>query len=104
RTAAASAASATPQAVLLVLSPEVAHRGHDHPAGGVAEAAEAAAVLETVLDRVQDLEVDGAPLAGQDACVRANRPVAVDAAGGALPARFVRIELEQPGGRLHHAV
>src|SRR2546429_5752572 len=84
------------QAVLLVLLAEVAHRGHDHPAGRVPEAAEPAAVLQAVLDPVQDLQVDGAALVGQDASVGADRPVAADPAGGALPARLVGVEPEQP--------
>src|SRR5919202_5103824 len=92
------------QAVLLVLRAEVPHRGVDHPAGRVAQAAEAAPVLQALLDPVEDLQVDGAALAGEDAVVRPQRPVAADAAGSALAAGLVGVELEQAAGGLDHAV
>src|SRR5215831_11249005 len=92
------------QGVLLVLVAEVPHRGHDHPARRVAQAAEAASELQALLDAVQDLQVDRAAVAAQDALERAHGPVAAHAARRALAARLVRIEAEQPVGRLHHAV
>src|SRR5262245_38554610 len=92
------------QRVLLVLLAEVLHRRHDHPARGAAQAAQAAPVLEALLDAVQDLHVDRAALPAQDALVRAHRPVAADAARRALAARLVGIEPEQPVRGPHHAV
>src|SRR5262245_23290124 len=92
------------QRVLLVLVAEVLHRRHDHPARGVAQAAQAAPVLEALLDAVQDLEVDRAALAAQDAFERADGPVAADAARRALAARLARVEPQEPVRRLHHAV
>src|SRR5215831_15246265 len=91
------------QGVLLVLIAEVLHRRHDHPARRVAQTAQAAPELEALLDAVQDLQVDRAALTGQNALERAHRPVAADAARGALAARLVRVEAEQPVRGAHHA-
>src|SRR5215472_9475353 len=83
------------QRVLLVLVAEMPHRRHDHPARGVAQAAQAAAVLEALLDAVQDLQIHRAALAGEDPLERANGPVATHAARRALAARLVGVEAEQ---------
>src|SRR5207247_5774576 len=90
--------------VLLVLAAEPLHRGHDHPARRVAEAAQAATALQALLDAVQDLQVDLAAGAGQDAIEGPHRPVAADAAGRALAARLVRVEAQAPVARAHDAV
>src|SRR6266851_4320452 len=74
------------QAVLLVFVVEVPHRRFDHPAGGVAEAAQAAAVLQAVRDALEDAELDLGALAGKDAFVRTDGPVAADATRRALAA------------------
>src|SRR5438270_12449668 len=76
-------------AVLIVLAVEVPHRRVDHPAGGVAEAAQAAAVLQRVGDLAQVLQLDGTALVGEDPLVHAHCPVAADATRSALAARFV---------------
>src|SRR5215467_8704172 len=81
-----------PQHVLLVLVAEVLHRRHDHPAGRVAQAAEAPAVLQALLNAVENLQVHHGAVARQDALVRAHGPVAADAAGRALPARLAGVE------------
>src|ERR1700682_6698881 len=72
-----------PQAVVFVLRVEVAHRGLDHPAGGVAQAAQAAPVLQPIGDALEDAELELRALVGKDAVVCAHRPVAADAAWGA---------------------
>src|SRR5439155_25932502 len=64
------------QGVVLVLLPEVAEGGVDHPAGGVAETAQAAAVLQAVRDALQRVEVDLRPLVGQHPLVGSHRPIA----------------------------
>src|SRR5579859_3826043 len=69
-----------PQAELLVFPAEVAKRRVDHPARGVAESAQAPAVLQTVRDALQDAELDLRPLSGQDLFVDPHRPVAADPA------------------------
>src|SRR5260370_42213504 len=74
------------QAVLLVFVFEVPHRRLDHPTGGIAQPAEAAAVLKAVRDPPEDPGPDLRALAGQDSVVRAHRPVAADAAWRALAA------------------
>src|SRR5579884_3225904 len=63
------------QGVRLVLVAEVSHRGHDHPTRRVPQAAEATAVLQRVLDVVQDLQVGRRPLATADALEGALGPV-----------------------------
>src|SRR5260370_32624332 len=72
------------QAVLLVLVVEVPHRRFDHPAGRVAEATQTAAVLQAVRHALEDAELDLGALAREDAFVRADGPVAADAAWRAL--------------------
>src|ERR1041384_5826828 len=77
------------EAVLLVLVVEVPHRRIGDPPGGVAEAAEAAAVLQRVRPLAQVLQLDLAALVRKDALVHAHGPVAADAARRALAARLV---------------
>src|SRR4029077_16053503 len=67
------------QGVLLVLVVEVPHRRFDHPSGRVAEATQAAPVLQPVRHALEDSELDLRALAGEDSLVRADRPVAADA-------------------------
>src|ERR1700731_4723737 len=74
------------QAVVFVLVVKVAHGRLDHPAGRVAEAAEAAPVLQSVRHPLQDSELELRSLVRQDAVVGAHRPVAADAAGRAFAA------------------
>src|ERR1700682_5969079 len=93
-----------PQAVVFVLRVEVAHRGLDHPARGVAQAAQASPVLEPVRNALQESELELRPLIREDAVVGANRPVGADAAGRALAARLEGVEPQQSGGCLHDAV
>src|SRR5712692_2497779 len=85
-----------PERVVFVLAVEVAERGVDDPAGRVAKAAQAAAVLQSVGDAAEAVELDLRPLVGQDALVHPHRPVAADAARRALAAGLVRVELQQP--------
>src|SRR5215510_15639294 len=92
------------QDVVLVLVAEVAQSGVDDPAAGVAEAAQTPAVLQPVGDALQDVELDLRALVGKDALVGAHRPVLADAAGRALAARLVGVELEQAVGRFDDAV
>src|SRR5690242_14471231 len=73
-----------PQRVVFVLAVEVAERGVDDPACRVAEAAQAAPVLQRVRDPAEVVELDLRTLVGQDALVHAHRPVASDAARRAL--------------------
>src|ERR1700674_1129440 len=54
------------EAVLLVFVAEVVHRRLDDPARGVAEAAQAAAALQLLLDAVQECELDLRTFVGQD--------------------------------------
>src|SRR5581483_2589723 len=84
------------EAVLLVLVVEVPHRRVDNPAGGVAEAAQAAAVLQRVRHLPQVLQLDLAALVRKDALVHPHGPIAADATRRALAARLVCVELEQP--------
>src|SRR5690242_7543338 len=93
-----------PQRVVLVLAAEVAERGIDDPARGVAETAEAASVLERVGNLAQVGELDLGALVREDALVHAHRPVAADATWRALAARLVCVELQEPVGRLDDAV
>src|SRR5487761_751064 len=93
-----------PEAVVLVLVVEMPHRRLDHPAGGVAQAAQASAVLQTVGDALEDAELELGSFVRQDAFVCPDRPVAADATGGALAARLERVEAQQPCGRLDDAV
>src|SRR5205823_9595730 len=65
-----------PEGVVFVLLPEVAQRGVDHPARGVAQAAQAAPVLEAVRHALQGVELGLRALAGEDTLVGAYRPVA----------------------------
>src|ERR1700676_4830773 len=80
------------QAVVFVLVVEVAHRRLDHPAGRVAQTAEAATILQTVRDSFEDAELELRSLVRQDAVVGAHRPVAADAAGRAFAAGLVGVE------------
>src|SRR6266508_2275135 len=82
-----------PQRVVLVLLAEVPEGEADDPARGVAQAAEAAPILQTVGDPQQRVDLDLRTLVGEDPLVRAYGPVAADAAGRALAARLVGIEL-----------
>src|SRR2546430_1477758 len=75
-----------PQGMVLVFLTEVAERRVDDPARGVAQAAQAAPVLETVRHALQRVELDLRPLIGQDPLVRAHRPVAADPARRAFAA------------------
>src|SRR6266581_1641720 len=93
-----------PQGVVLVFLAEVAERRVDHPTGGVAQAAQAPAVLEAVRHALQSVELDLRPLVGQDALVRAHRPVTTDATRRAFSARLIGIELEQAVGGPNDAV
>src|SRR2546427_7426769 len=93
-----------PETVVLVLLAEVADGGVDPPAGRIAEAAQAPAVLQPVRDADQRIELDLRALPGQDAPVGAHRPFAADAAWRALATRLVGVELEQPVRGLHDAV
>src|SRR5713226_5231445 len=83
------------EAVLLVLVVEVPHRRFDHPAGRVAEAAQAAAVLQAFRHAFEDAELDLRALAGEDAFVRADGPIAADATGRALAAGLEGVEAQQ---------
>src|ERR1700682_148824 len=74
------------EGVVFVLVPERAEGRVDDPAGGVAEAAQAPSVLQAVRHALEDAEVDLRALVGEDALVGAHRPVAADAARGALSA------------------
>src|SRR5215467_7885579 len=83
-----------PQCVVFVLAAEMTERRIDHPAGRVAQAAEAAAVLERVGHLAKVVQLDLRPFVGEDPLVHAHRPVATDAARRALAARLVGVELE----------
>src|ERR1700736_6510199 len=91
------------QAVLLVLLSEARHRPLDDPAGGVAEAAEAAAAGQALLDPVEECQIGGAAVAREHPLVGPHGPVPADPAGGALAARLVGVELHQAVGHLHNA-
>src|SRR6202162_4138539 len=93
-----------PQAVVLVLVVEVAHRRLDHPARRVAQPTQAAPVLQPVGDSLEDAELELRSLVGKDPVVGSHRPVATDAARGAFAAGLVRVEAQEPGGGLDHAV
>src|SRR6266446_3957764 len=69
-----------PEGVVLVLLAEVAQGGVDHPPTRVAEAAQAAAVLQPIGDPLQGVEVELRPLVGKDALVGSHSPVLADAA------------------------
>src|SRR5689334_13431419 len=58
-----------PQGVVLVLLAEVSQRGVDYPAARVTQAAEAAAVLESIGDALQDVEVHLRACVVEDALV-----------------------------------
>src|SRR5207245_10077954 len=68
-----------PESVVLVLLAEVADGGVDHPAGRIAEAAQAPAVLQAVGDGDQRIGLDLGGLPGQDALLTRHRPIAADA-------------------------
>src|SRR3979411_2372218 len=91
-----------PQAVVFVLLAEVAHRRLDDPAGRVAQAAQAASVLQAVGDALEDAALQPRPFVGQDAVVRPHGPVATDAAWRALAARLECVEAQQARGRFDH--
>src|SRR5215472_14247763 len=78
--------------VVLVLVAEMAERGVDHPSAGVAETAQAAAVLETVGNSLQDVDLHLRALVGKDALVGPHGPVLADPARRALAARLVGVE------------
>src|SRR6266851_5969268 len=93
-----------PQAVVFVLVVKVAHRRFDDPAGGVAQPAKAASVLQPIRYALQDAELQLRPLVREDAVVGAHRPVAADAARRALAARLEGVEAQEPRGRFDHTV
>src|ERR1700682_307896 len=93
-----------PEAVVLVLVVEMPHGRLDDPAGGVAQAAQAPAVLQAIGDTLEDPELELGSLVRQDAFVCPNRPVAADATWGAFAARLEGVEAQQPRGRLDDAV
>src|SRR5579859_5084067 len=88
------------EAVLLVLATELGHGRLDHPAGGVAQAAQAPPALQALLHPVEQVHLDLAALPGEDALEGPHRPVGADAARRALAARLVGVEAHQPAGRL----
>src|SRR5205823_2642811 len=92
------------EAVVLVLLAEVADGRVDDPAGRVAEAAQAPAVLQAVRHTDERAELDLRALVGEDPLVGPHRPVAADPARRALAARLVGVELEQPVRRLDDAM
>src|SRR5260370_5317953 len=69
-----------PKGVVLVLLAEMAHRRVDDPPTGVAESAEAAAVLEPIGDPLQEVELDLRAFVGEDALVGPHRPVLAEPA------------------------
>src|SRR5437773_12314082 len=93
-----------PERVVLVLAVEVAESRVDDPARRITEPAEAAAVLQRVRDAAEVVQLNLRPVVAEDALVHAHRPVAPDAAGRALAARLVGVELEKPVRRPHDAV
>src|SRR5487761_706610 len=68
------------EAVVLVLVVEVTHGGFDDPAGCVAQAAQAAPVLQAIGDSLEDAELELRSLVRKDKVVSPHRPVAADAA------------------------
>src|SRR5437879_12314445 len=80
-----------PEGVVLVFRAEVAERRVDHPTRGIAQAAQAPAVLEAVRNTLQGVELDLRALIGQDALIRTHRPIAADATRPAFAARLARI-------------
>src|SRR5437773_7100232 len=74
------------QGVVLVFVAEVPERGVDHPSRRVAQATEAAAVLQPVRDPEQRVDLDLRTLVGEDALVGPDGPVASDQARGAFAA------------------
>src|SRR5438034_7969315 len=75
-----------PERVILVLLPEVPEGRVDHPARGVAKAAETAAVLQAIRNAQKSVDLDLRSLVGKDPLVRPHRPVAADAAWRAFAA------------------
>src|SRR2546428_13041129 len=63
-----------PESVVLVLLAEVADGGVDHPAGPIAEAAQAPAVLQPLPDAGHAIELDLRALPRPDALLSSNRP------------------------------
>src|SRR5438309_1973191 len=92
------------EAVLLVLVVEVTHRRLDHPTSRVAKSTQAAAVLQAVRHAFENSELDLRALAGEDAVVRAHRPVAADAARCALAAGLEGVKAQQPRRGFDNAV
>src|SRR5438105_5164478 len=92
-----------PERVVLVLAVEVPEGGIDDPARGVAETAEAAAVLQRVRDPAEVVELDLRAVAGEDALVHAHGPIASDAARRALAGRLAGGELKKPVRRPNDA-
>src|SRR5437016_2399906 len=80
------------EAVLLVFAAEVPHRRMDDKAGRVAKRAQAAAVLQALLDGVENAELHLASTPLQDPVVGAQRPVAAHPAGSALAAGLGGVE------------
>src|SRR6266566_4961717 len=64
------------QRVIFVFVSEMPERGVDHPTGGVAQTAQAPAVLQAVGDSEQGVDLDLRALVGEDAFVGTHRPVA----------------------------
>src|SRR6476469_2144321 len=69
---------------------------------GVAERTQARSV-DVLADVEQEVEVCVCPAAGLDLPEDLGDPARPDAAGGALPARLVLVELRDPDPELHHA-
>src|SRR2546430_9368504 len=81
------------QRVIFVFLSEMPERGVDHPTGGVAQTAQAPAVLQAVGDPEQHIDLDLRALRGQDALERTYSPLSPHAALPAFAARVVRVQL-----------
>src|ERR1700682_363262 len=92
------------ECVVFVLIAEMAVGRLDDPAGRVAQAAQAAPVLQPLGDALEDAELELGAFVGQDPFVGAYGPVAADAARRALAAGLERVEAQEAGRRLDHAV
>src|SRR6266849_2486713 len=92
------------EAVVLVLVVEGAHGRLDDPAGRVAQAAQAAPVLQPVRHALENAELQLGSLIGQDSLVSSDRPVPAHPARRALAAGFERVKPQQPGSGLDHTV
>src|SRR5882672_6593544 len=93
-----------PQGVILVLVAEVTERRVDDPTGRVAQAAQAAPVLKSICDALEDAELYLRAFVREDALVRADRPVTANAAWSALSTRLMRVKAQEAVGRADDAV